>query len=222
MKTQRLTSLPGIHEWGEYINKSKVAFFRGIPMASFLVNCEFGKGLDCRTTDEFCEYGKRCKEFVDRLIVVLLENGSATSVVARRLYCFCPVLLLESDDNGVFDLFVEMCDVLVSCGLLSQDESKAAVEEHSSLVIEKRREHDGLERAASEIANVVRFSLDDYSFQSRRHAFWVFNQCGLIVGVTRRGYPSVTFDLSDCSLGGSISTLCSSCTDFRVECWKLS
>ena len=185
---------------GEYMDKSKVAEFFAIPMDGFLVSCEIETSLACRATDKFCEFRKPMQEFMDRLIVVLLEIGSATSVIARLRHCFCPELMIDGDNSGVFELLAELCDALVSCGVLPQDESKADVDEHSAYIIEKRTQHDRLERAASVIAIVTRFLLNDFGFQSGRHAFGVFKLCGL-VGVTCREYPTVTFDLSGCSLG---------------------
>ena len=43
------------------------------------------------------------------------------------------------------------------------------MEEHSTFVIEERRQHSRLDRSASEIPDVPRFLLDDFGFQSRRN-----------------------------------------------------
>ena len=46
--------------------------------------------------------------------------------------------MLEGDDEAVFILFADSCNVLVSCGVLTADESSAALEQHTSFIAEKR------------------------------------------------------------------------------------
>ena len=67
---------------------------------------------------------------------------------------------------------------------MSKDESKAAVEEYSSYVVEKRRQHVDCGRSGSDVNDVVDFLLRDYSFQARRHEYRVFKLCCLIVGIS--------------------------------------
>ena len=153
----------------------------------------------------------RCKDFTDELIVVIVEQVSSTSDASRGLYSFCPELLLEGDDYGAFSLFAGLCHIFVVCGLVSKDESKAAVKEYSSYVVEKRRQHVDSVRSGSDVNNVVDFLLRDYSFQARRHVYRVFKLCCLVVGMPVKKCPPVTIDFS----GSVISP-----TDFR-SCMEL-
>ena len=120
-------------------------------------------------------------------------------------------MLLEGDDYGAFSLFAGLCHIFVVCGLVSEDESKAAVEEYSSYVVEKRRQNVDSGRSGSDVNNVVDFLLRDSSFQARRHVYRVFKLCCLVVGMPVKKCPPVTIDLS----GSVISP-----TDFR-SCMEL-
>ena len=189
----------------------KVRQFPSIAMSDFLMNYEFGRELAEGKTSDVEAFRVRCKDFMDELIVVIVEQVSSTSDVSRGLYSFCPELLLEGDDHGAFSLFAGLCHIFVVCGLVSKDESKAAVEEYSSYVVEKRRQHVDSGQSGSDVNNVVGFLLCDYSFQARRRVYPVFKPCCLVVGMPVKKCPPVTIDLS----GSVISP-----TDFR-SCMEL-
>ena len=200
-----------IESWEEYMSVEKVRQFSSIVMSDFLMKYEFGRELAEWKTSDVEAFRVRCKDFMDDLIVVIVEQVSSTSVVSRGLYSFCPELLLEGDDYGAFSLFAGLCHIFVVCGLESKDESKAAVEEYSSYVVEKRRQHVDSGRSGSDVNNVVDFLLRDYSFQARRHVYRVFKLGCLVVGMPVKKCPPVTIDLS----GSVISP-----TDFR-SCMEL-
>ena len=73
----------------------------------FLANYELGKTLADERTTEYPEFRLRSREFVDRLIVLLVENSCAKSVLAKGMYSFCPGLLLEADDRSAFEMFTK-------------------------------------------------------------------------------------------------------------------
>ena len=178
----------------------KVAEFPLIAMESFLAGSDYGRELLAGKTSEFGTFRVRCREFLDRLIVVILKSPSASSRVSRGFYSFCPELLLEGDGQLVFRLFSDLCRILGTCGALLSDESKAAVEEFSSYIVEKRSQHEASMGVASEIADVVIWLLRDFGFQARVHACRVLKLCVLITGRPLENYPAVTFDLSGSKL----------------------
>ena len=120
------------------MDEEKVASFPIASMDSFLVSSEFGKELAARQTSAFVDFRVLCREFMNRLIILLVGSVSAQSRVARGLSSFCPEMLLENDDNCVFELFADLCKVLESCNTISCDEAKSDVEEFSTYVVEKR------------------------------------------------------------------------------------
>ena len=188
--------------------RGKVACFPVAPIDEFLAHCDYGKSLLSSKASEMPKFRGRCREFIDRLVTLLVESASTRSIVSKGLCSFCPELMLEGDDKCAFDLFSELCDGLVRCGALSREECNAAVDEYSAYVIEKRRQHSRLERSASSITDIRRYLLDDFGFQSRRHVLRVFKLCCLLVGEPNRVSPPFTLDLSSCKQAEGSVLLC--------------
>ena len=174
----------------------KLPLFSVVTAESFLVNYELGKELSDGQTSEF---RLRSREFVDRLIVFLVENSCGKSVIAKRFYSICPELLLEGDNSTAFELFTELGCNLVGCAVLTSDEAKASVEEYTSYVVETRRYHKRSGQAASGNAYVIQYLLRDFSFQARHRLLRVFKLCCLVIGMPREKYHVVSLDLSGCS-----------------------
>ena len=196
LKTRRTESLPTLNEWEKFMSEEKVAEFPSIAMETFLLASDFGRELLAGKTSEFSTFRVRCREFLDWLILTILKSPSVTSRVARGLYCFCPELMLEGDGQLVFQLFPEMCRILESCGSLSSDESKAAVEEFSSYVVEKRVQHEVSQGVASDIPDIVSWLLRDFRIKARHHVCRVLKLYVLVTGRPRMNCPVVSFDLS--------------------------
>ena len=72
----------------EYMSVEKVRQFLSIAM-----NDEFGRELAEGKTSDVEAFRVRCKDFMDELIVVIVEQVSSTSDVSRGLFSFCPELL---------------------------------------------------------------------------------------------------------------------------------
>ena len=106
---------------------SAVSAFTSVPINKFLMTYEFGKFLSEGKTSKFVTFRLLCREFIDRLVVMLLKTTSATSAISKGLYSFCPELMLEDDDNTAFALFAGLCKVLETCGVISTVVSRAAV-----------------------------------------------------------------------------------------------
>ena len=192
--------LPGIVEWEEYMEASVDSTFPSVPINEFLMNYEFEKLLSEGKTSDFVTFRLRCREFIDRLIVMLLKTTSATSAVSKGLYSFCPEMMWEGDDTTTFALFAGFCKVLETCGVIASDVSRAAVEEYTSYVVERRKSHLSSGQAAMGITDVVRHLLLDFGFQARHRVFRVFKLCYLFVGMPAVKYPAGTFDLSGSAL----------------------
>ena len=190
------------------MDEDRISSFPVASSERFLIGSDFGKELAARQTSVFVEIRVRCREFINRLIVLLVGSVSAQSRVASGLSGFCPEMLLESDNRCVFELFTDLCEVLESGETISWDHSKSAVEEFNTYVVEKRGQHGRLGHSASKISDVRRYMLDDCCFHSRRHVFRVFELCCLIVGIPKRDYPVVTMDLVGCGQDDGCFELC--------------
>ena len=146
------------------MDSSKVATFRGIAMSEFLTSCQFGKDLLSCKTCGIQDFRGHCKTFIDRFVVLILEDSVARSGISKGLYSFCPELMIEGDNRLVLSLFAELCRLLEVCGIVSSDLVKAAAEEFGSYVVEQRRYHAGNDDAASGISYVTDCLLRDFGY----------------------------------------------------------
>ena len=197
-RSRNVSSLPDLNAWEKYMDVSKLTAFEKINVASFLQNYEFGEVLRKAKGGEAREFRNQCPEFVDRLVVSILSCQLVSANLFQRLYSFCPELLLEGDNDCVFGLFNKLVRALERSGALSGSESKAAVEEFVTYVVDVRARHISSGRSAEEIKNVVEFLLADYSFPSRKNLCRVFKLCCLKALEPRTDFPRVTIDLPDC------------------------
>ena len=168
MKTRSISGLPEIHAWQSYMDVMKVRDFAVVPCDAFLANHDLAKQLSAGKTKEYESFRLHCRQFIDRLIIILLESTYARSIFAKGMCSFCPELMLEGDDEAVFTLFADLCRVLVACGVLIADESSASLEQHTSFIAEKRGYHSSSGQSAGDISDVVPYLLRDIGFLSRQ------------------------------------------------------
>ena len=210
-RSRNVSSLPDLNAWEEYMDLSKLAAFEKINVTSFLRNYEFGevlkktKGGEAR---EFRKFRNQCPEFVDRLVASILSCQLVSANLLQGLYSFCPELLLEGDNDCVLGLFNKLVRVPERSGALSGSESKAAVEEFVTYVVDVRARHISSGRSAEEINNVVEFLMADYSFLSRKNLCRVLKLCCLLALKPRTDFPRVTIDISNCAVPGLVVTSC--------------
>ena len=184
-----------------------VSAFPVVASDAFLLNDDFGRTLT-KKVGGLPEFRMRCRQFIDRLIVVIVGSITVTSGVSRCFYSFCPGTLFEGDDSGVFALFADLCRLLKTCGLITEEESSRSVDEFGSYVIEKRGQHRSSEQSANSIVDVIEYLMQDFSFQSRIHLLRVFKLCCLAVRTLDVSYPSVSISLSGSSLVESAMQNC--------------
>ena len=104
--------------------------------------------------------------------------------------------MLEGDNICIFKLFSELSSqtvrLLLGCGLPPKVGSQAAVEEFTSYVVEKRRQHADSDR----IPNTMEFLLRDFAFQSRHYVFRAYKMCSsLVIELPRSSLSRVNFHL---------------------------
>ena len=187
------------------MDPSKLDSIEKISSDDFLVNNDFGVELHRSNTSGACEFRNRCREFVDRLVDVILNQQLASFDCFQGLYCFCPELLFEGDDRHVFQLFARLFRVLERCGCLSSGDARARVEEFTTFVVDARTRHRESNRSAEEIEDIsALFLLSDYSFMSRRSLVRVLKVCCLIVDRPQKKMPAIAIDLKDCAVPASV------------------
>ena len=207
-RTRELTDLPELNDWTAYMDSEKIKVFRKIDTASFLLNYEFGEELQRGSTGELKEFRNRCREFMDRLVDVLLENNLVSSDFLQGAYCFCPELLLEGDDRYVFQMFSKLVQVLERSGALSCEEAKSGTEEFMTFVVDARLRHAGSESSAENISDVVTYLLSDYSFLSRKNLCRIFKLCYLVIRRPTCDFPAVLISLNGCVVPDSVVSSC--------------
>ena len=111
MRTHKLSDLPGIYERESYMDTSKLSAFGVIAVEEFLMDCDFGRDLAATKTGEMREFRVKCRECIDRFVFLILDNVTVTSGISRGMYSFCPKIVLEGDEQHVFELFNSLCEL---------------------------------------------------------------------------------------------------------------
>ena len=207
-RTRQISSLPELHDWEAYMDVSKIEAFKKIDTADFLLSQDFGEELQRGKTGEMQEFRNRCREFMDRLVDVLLESNLVSSDFLQGAYSFCPELLLEGDDRYIFRLFSKLVRVLERSGALSSEEAKSGSEEFVTFVVDARRRHAESERSAESIVDVMSYFLADYSFLARKDLCKILKLCCLVMRRPAMDYPEVNISLKDCSVPASMISSC--------------
>ena len=109
-------------------------------------------------------------------------------------------MLLDGGDSTAFALFAGLCKVLETCVVLALNESKTALEEYTSYIVERRRRHAKSGQSSSDISEVVQHMRLDFVFQARHRVLCVFTICCLFVAMLFCEYPAMSFDLSGSAL----------------------
>ena len=207
-RTRLLSGLPDLHDWEAYMDVSKVETFKKVDTADFLLNHSFGEELQRGKTGEMQEFRNRCREFMDRLVDVLLGSNLVASDFLQGVYAFCPELLLEGDDRYIFRLFSKLVRVLERSGALSSEEAKSGSEEFVTFVVDARRRHTDAERSAEDIVDVVSFLLNDYSFLARKDLCRILKLCCLVMRRPAPGGPEVRVSLDGCVVPAGVVASC--------------
>ena len=103
------------------MDKSKLSAFGVLAVEKFLMDCDFGRDLAATKTGEMRVFRVKCRECIDRFVFLILDNVTVTSGISRGLYRFCPEMMLEGDDQHVFELFNSLCELFSTYNVWSSD-----------------------------------------------------------------------------------------------------
>ena len=207
-RSRKLGSLPSLNSWEDYMDLQKLDGFENVASCDFLHNHDFGAVLRSHKGGEFRVFQDLCPKFIDRLVIAILGQQPVTGELPQGVYCFCPELLLEGDDQHMLVLFQTLIRVLERSGVVSSRESKAAVEEYSTFVVDARSRHANSGVSAESIGDVRHYLLSDYCFLARKSLCRVFKLCCLAVLRPRIDFPAVEIDLSDCAVPSHVIASC--------------
>ena len=97
--------------------------------------------------------------------------------------------------------------MLRTAGVVTLDKTKAAMEEFTSYLVEKQRQHEGSDQLANENVDIVDYLVRVFSFQSRHHLH-VFKICCLVIGRSHKDLPALKLDLSEMGLNCTVVQNC--------------
>ena len=202
------SSSPDLNSWEDYLDPEKIASFAKVGDADFLPNYEFGDILRQRIISESKDFRSRCRRFIDSLVDVILSQRLVSSEFLQGGYCFCSGLLLEGDNHCVFTLFGRLIRVLERGGVVSSVESKTAVEEFVTFVVDVRARHLASGCQAKDIADVITCLLSDSAFAARKILCRVFKLCCLTIRRPFSQYLHVEIGLDGRSVPSVLVTSC--------------
>ena len=164
LKTNELPVLPRAHEWERYMGLDNGFHLSVDQVDAFSADYEIGRELTAGRASEVRDIRVHCREFIGRQIVLILESAGMSSTVQWFIQ-----LLPRNTARGrwlrcVQFVLSELCRILVSSGVVSLDESRSAVEEYTSYVVDTQRQHAETERNASYVIDEVDFILRGFSF----------------------------------------------------------
>ena len=96
----------------------------------------------------------------------------------------------------------------MSCGTLTADQSSAALEEHTSFIVEKRGYHTSSGQSASDVFDWVPYLLRDLGFLSRHQLLRVFKLCCVVAEVPSSHSLAVSLDLAGFALDAECFQTC--------------
>ena len=108
----------------------------------------------------------------------------------------------------MLELFQKLVRVLELSGCVTALESRTAVEEYSTFVVDARKRHLSGGCSAEEIPDVKQYLLSDYSFLSRKALCRVFKLCCLVVLKPRSDFPSVDIACAGCQVPDWVVATC--------------
>ena len=157
---------------------------------------------------EVCDFRNRCREFVDHLFNVLLAQHVLSADFFCGIYCFCPELLLEGDDQRVFQSFSRLTRLFERSGCVPASCVRSGIEEFTTFVVDIRKRHAESELSAEEVDDVVAFLFADYSFISRTYLVEIFKLCCLIEEQPYPELPEIILELDNCAVAHAVVTSC--------------
>ena len=207
-----------MNDWDYYMSVERIAGITKLDTDLFLAHHEFCEKLRCSGSAGAREFLNRSRAFADRLVDVKLEELHLVSAVfLQGIYSFCPELLLEGDDQGVFQLFSKLLRVFERSRCSSSDDANASSEQFTTFVVDARDRHPNSGSNAEEMPDVVQHLLYDYSFAARRHLCRVLKLCCLVLDRPHEAPPRVVFDFSGCDVPSSVISLGLSCVQSYVS-----
>ena len=167
-KVKLSSDLPVIEKW-EACMLPNHSCFGAIAEEHFLEGTRLFASLE-KINSSFLrkEFRRDCRRFLEDLVSTILATVAARSQIGQGLSCFCPEIVIGSDDYSVFHLFGQLLHGLLELGWVRGSEVEPAKAEFHSFVREQRQVETSSHRSRAPINSVFAFC-NQLSFRSRRN-----------------------------------------------------
>ena len=192
-KVKKLSDLPDINAWSEYIGRplnswSNVAY----------VDCFRGERIVGLAMTGFTDAPKRtflrdCHGLLMEFLKVLSRCPFILSQFASNLSCFAPDMLLLGDEKYTVELFRGLMACFQECGRVTNVVAEGACNEFKSFLVELRRRN---RRLVDTITDSFVFMQQFEAFGCRENLARVVQLASLVAIPREVCYPVVEFSLS--------------------------
>ena len=114
------------------------------------------------------KFRRNCRRFLEDLVSTILSTVAVRSPVGQGLSCFCPKIVIGSDDYSAFHIFEPLLDGLLDLSWVRVSETEPAKAEFHSFVREQRQVESSSNRSRVPIKSVFAFC-NQPGFRSRRN-----------------------------------------------------
>ena len=192
-KVKKLSDLPAIEEWSEYIGRPLSTWTNLSYIDCLRSELIVVKALGVCSDAVKRRFLRECHGFLMEFLKVLNASAYATSRLSSSLSCFSPDMLLMGEEAYTVSLFRDLVSCLQTCGRLSAVEAEGAANEFKSLLVDLRRRN---RQVISTIKDGFCFLWQSGLLECRLHLSRVVVLAS--VGVVPRAiqYPAVEISLS--------------------------
>ena len=202
-KVKKLSELPEIDAWSEYVGKP-LTTWSNIPYVECLVGEPIVmKVLSGCTVAVRRSFLRESQSMLMAFLRVLNESRFMRSRLSSSLSCFSPDMLLLGDESYAVELFRDLVAVYQECGRLTAVEAEGACNEFKSFLVELRRRN---RRVVSTITDAFSFMRESDAFNCRDHLSRVVRLSSVLVVPRETTYPDVDISLSGIAVPSKILT----------------
>ena len=157
--------------------------FAAIDEEHFLVGTRIHAALEKMSSSYLKkEFRSNARCLFDEFCSTIQSTVAARSTIGQGVCCFCPEIILGSDDHSAFFLYGQLLDELVDCGWEKRSNVEACKAEFQSFVREQRQLECHSTRRRLDVGKILAYFAQQTGFQSRRHLSRV--SCRTILGCT--------------------------------------
>ena len=202
-KVRKLSELPEIDAWSEYVGKplttwSNLSYAECLVGEPIVVKALVGSTAALRRS--FLREGH---SLLMGFLRVLNESAFMNSRLSSSLSCFSPDMLLLGEESYTVELFRGLVACYLECGRLTDVEAEGSCNEFKSFLVELRRRNH---RVVSTIKDTFSFMRESEAFGCRDHLSRVVQLSSVLVVPREVSYPDVDISLSGVAVPAKILT----------------